>query len=243
MDLQIRKSKTNEKISRKLIGKFQEATENTNFRKIWENEQMEFDEKYTTWSRSAVEILKAACTRRKGSKAERKEIRIMRRKRKELKKCMIDEKNRNTYMIHQRRRDIIQQHIIKAMKVESGKKVEKVAKEIMNKGIFNRAAYWDFMKAIPKKRIVKGTAVNDKDGKRIDEPAKVKERYAEYFKELLTVRKARNEDERRVEETVDRCFDAMRKKAEQIPIEPMTDKEYEEMKQSLKKDKAQDKEG
>ena len=167
----------------------------------------------------------------------------MRRKRKELRKSMSEEENKDIQMIYRRRRGMIQQHIIKAKKIEAGERVKTIAKEIMNKGIFNRTAYWDFMKGIPKKRIVKGTAVNDKDGKRIDDPTKIKERYEEYFKELLAVKKATNEDERRIEDTVERCFEAMRRKAAEIPIDPVTDEEYEEMKNSLKKDKSQDKEG
>ncbi len=94
---------------------------------------------------------------------------------------MNKEKNKDIQMSYRRRRGMIQQHIIKAMKIESSNRVKRIAKEIMDKGIFSRTAYWDFMKSIPKKRIVKGTAVNDKDGKRIEEPLKVKETYKEYF--------------------------------------------------------------
>ena len=57
---------------------------------------------------------------------------------------------------------MIQQHIIKKQKLESKQKVIQVAGEITSKGIFNRNAYWDFMKRMKRNNNIKGTAVNDK---------------------------------------------------------------------------------
>ena len=94
-----------------------------------------------------------------------------------------------------------------------------------------------------KKRTIKGTAVNDKDDKRIDDPAKIKDRYLQYFQELLSVRKAVNDEEKMVEETVDKCIEAMEKTALKLEIAPVTDQEYETMKKSLKKRKANDADG
>ena len=45
------------------------------------------------------------------------------------------------------------------------------------------------------------------------------------------------------EETVDRCIELMENKAQQMEIAPVTDEEYEDMKSSLKKRKANDAEG
>ena len=60
---------------------------------------------------------------------------------------------------------------------------------------------------------------------------------------ILTTRKAETEEEKKVEETVNRCIEAMELKSKTIEIEPMTDKEYEDMKMSLQKNKAVDMQG
>ena len=139
---------------------------------------------------------------------------------------------------------MIQHHIISRNQQEKKQKVIQVANEIMEKGMFNRGAYWEFMKKVKSRnRMIKGRAINDEDGNRLDEPEKIRNRYAEYYKELLTTRKAVTEDERKIEEMVDRCIEAMKKKAEEIPIQPITNKEYEEMKKSLKTKKAPDLQG
>ena len=156
---------------------------------------------------------------------------------------MNDETDKNKRKIIQRRRNLIQQHIIQATKRNGKDKVVAVAKSIKDKGLFNRAAYWEFMKTMRRKRVIKGAAVNDEEGKRIDDPEKIKDRYQQYFKNLLTVREAINKDEKMVEDTVDRCIEAMEELAQQIEIAPVTDEEHETMKKSLKKEKATDAEG
>ena len=139
---------------------------------------------------------------------------------------------------------MIQHHIIRRNQQEKKQKVIQVANEIMGKGIFNRGAYWDFMRKLNnKKRVIKGRAINDENGNRLNEPEKIKKRYAEYYKELLTTRKAVTNDERKVEELVDRCIETMKRKAEEIQIQPITNKEYEAMKKSLKTKKAPDLQG
>ena len=47
-------------------------------------------------------------------------------------------------------------------------------------------------------RVIKGRAINDEDGNRLDEPEKIRNRYAEYYKDLLTTRKAVTDDERKI---------------------------------------------
>ena len=223
---------------------FTEATENTNLTHIWEKESNNnAQEKYTSWSKETMNIVRTTCKKNKKQKRERKEIRIMRRKRKKLKDQLRKEKSSKAKDILKIRREMIQRHIVRSQMKESERKVTSVAKKIMEKGIFNRAAYWDFMKSVSNKRTVKGAAVNDADGKRIDEPAKIKGRYREYFEELLTIRKAETDEEKTFEITVDKCIEAMQKKAEKLEIQPVTDAEYEDMKKSLKKDKAPDMDG
>ena len=97
----------------------------------------------------------------------------MRRKRKSLKDQFRKENNKEKRDILKRRRKMIMQHIVQAQKKESKQRVTSVAKKIMEKGVFNRAAYWDFMKSMTKNRKVKGTAVNDANGKRIDDTSKI----------------------------------------------------------------------
>ena len=140
---------------------------------------------------------------------------------------------------------MIRQHITHNMKKESKRKAIKTAMKIKSKGVFNGTAYWEFKKSIDKPKKIKGTSINDKNGKRIDDPVKVKERYQEFYKELLTTRKPDNEEEEKLEKIVNKCIETMEKRSEDIEIEPMTDEEYDDMKNSLnkKKNKAADMQG
>ena len=72
---------------------------------------------------------------------------------------------------------------------------------------------------------VKGKSINNKDGHREDNPTKIKEVYADFYKELLTTKKATTEDEKVVEETVNKCIQAMIKKSEEAKIDPVTEAE------------------
>ena len=87
-----------------------------------------------------------------------------------------------------------------------------------------------------KKKYIKGRSVNDKEGNRVDDPVKVKERYKEFYSELLTTKEAETDDERKIEAVVNKCIAQMMMNAEDIKIKPMTDREYEEMKKSICRD-------
>ena len=244
LNLILTKSTDEPRIDRKKFEKFQEKTEDTNLIEIWNGaEQENIQEKYTPWSKRVYQIALATCPQKQKKNVEKKEVKIMRRKRRILKIQMRNESKKDIRDIIQKRRKMIQQHIIQAKRKNNKEKVKAVAMNIKNKGIFNRTAYWDFMRSMRKKRTIKGTAVNDKDGKRIDDPAKVKDRYLQYFKDLLSVRKAENDEEKMVEESVDKCIAAMEKTSLNLEIAPVTDVEYEIMKKSLKKQKANDADG
>ena len=133
----------------------------------------------------------------------------------ELKLQMKKEGDQKKRELINRRRKMIKHHIIRRKQQENKQKVIEIANEIMGKGTFNRGAYWEFMRKVKtKKRAITGRAINDKDGKRLDEPEKIKNRYAEFYKELLTTKKAETNDERKIEEVVDKCLEAIKKKAE-----------------------------
>ena len=94
-----------------------------------------------------------------------------------------------------------------------------------------------------KPKPIKGRSVNNKSGVREDEPGKVKKVYEEFYRDLLKVKEAETEEEKKVEEVIDRCVEAMEKKAKHSEIEEATKEEYEEMKEKLKKGKAPDCQG
>ena len=245
INIQIESNKDEEiKISRNNMENFEEATQKSNLQQIWEqNKDLKPEEKYTKWNDKVIEILRATCGKKKKKRKERKEIRIMRQKRKMLKVERRKENKQTKRSILKRRRDMIQHHIIRNIKRDSGEKTIKTARKIMNKGVFNGTAYWEFKKSMHKPTKIKGTSVDDKDGKRVDEPEKVKEVYKEFYKDLLTTKKAETEEEIKVEKTVNKCIEAMEELKEHIEIELMTDEEYENMKNSLKKEKAPDMQG
>ena len=176
---------------------FKEATENSRLTEmLMVNQKEDLKDIYKKWNDETVKIMKETCEQRKKKRKEGKELRIMRRKRKELKQQLDTERNQEKKMLIRRRREMIQHHITNKQKFESKQKVVKVAGEIMSKGIFNRNAYWDFMKQMKKNKNIRGTSINDKHGKRIDDPIRIKERYKEFYQELLTTREAKTEDER-----------------------------------------------
>ena len=168
----------------------------------------------------------------------------MRQKRRSLKEQIKTERNKQRRDTLSRRRKTIQQHIVRRRRYDNKQKVISVAEDILKKGIFNRTAYWDFARGMKgKKKYIKGRSVNDKEGNRVDDPVKVKERYKEFYSELLTTKEAETDDERKIEAVVNKCIAQMMMNAGDIKIKPMTDREYEEMKKSLKKKKAPDMQG
>ena len=232
------------RISRKKMEKFTEATENTQLTHIVQNSEKPVNEIYKQWNDETLNIVKQVCGRKKKSKNELKEIRLMRQKRRRLKEQMKKERNMQKRIILDRRRKMIQQHIVRRRRYDNKQKVITIANDILNKGIFNRTAYWDFSRAMKgKKKYIKGRSVNDKEGNRLDDPVKVKERYKEFYRDLLTTKEAETEDERKIEAIVNKCIAQMMLNTEDVKIQPMTDEEYEEMKKSLKKNKSPDMQG
>ena len=243
MNMAIKENEEEMKINRKKMDKFKNATDNSHLTELVQNGS-NIHQFYKQWSESTLNIMKSTCGQRRKAKIEPKEIRVMRRKRKTLKDQMIKSKNLKEKQLLNRRRKMIQQHIVRKRKVNNRKQIFQVARNIKDKGIFNRTAYWDFMKAMKgKRKFIKGRAINDKEGNRIDDPEKVKERYREFYAELLTTKEPETNEEREVEELVNKCIENMLLKAQNIDIEPVTDEEYNNMKLSLRKNKAPDQQG
>ena len=184
LNLQIQARGEEIKINRKKIAKFKETTEKTQLLELIKTEQnKDLKETYTKWNEKIIEIVRTTCAENKNKKRQIKEIRIMRRKRTELKKQLKKEKDRRKREFIKKRRKVIQQHIVRRNQKEKKQKVVQVANEIMGKGMFNRGAYWDFMKKIKsRKTVIKGRSINDENGNRLTEPEKIKNRYAQFYK-------------------------------------------------------------
>ena len=95
LNLQIRARGEEIKINRKKIAKFKETTEKTQLLELIKTEQnKDLKETYTKWNEKIVEIVRTTCAENRNKKMQIKEIRIMRRKRTELKKQLKKEKDR-----------------------------------------------------------------------------------------------------------------------------------------------------
>ena len=167
----------------------------------------------------------------------------MERKRRILKEQLDKEKNKRKRLIIKKRREMLQNHIIKSKINEEKQRIKASTERIMAKGIFNGNAYWDYRKSLGGCNKIRGKSINNKNGEREDDPDRIKKVYKDFYEELLKTEKANDDEGKRIEESVDRCIETMKRKAEKIQIKPVTKEEYEEMKKNLKKHKAPDIQG
>ena len=240
MNLDIRREVKEERIvvNEKNMEKFKMETETGHYNEIWEDKQLTTQEKYTKWNQEVITTAKKICKQKQKQKTEMKETKILRQQRKRLKKQIQKEKKKRIRKIIKRRRLMIKDHIVKIKEEEKYDKVTGVAESILKKGMFNPNAYWEFRRKMKSKKGIEGKSINDSEGKREDNPEKIKKIYRDYFEELLKIKEAQTETEKETEEIINRCIEAMREIAEKEPIQEVTKKEYEEMKSKLKKQKS-----
>ena len=108
MDLQLQTKNEETKISRKKITKFKETTEKTQLLELITTDQSNnLKEIYSKWNEKIIEIVRRTCGEKNTKKREIKEIRVMRRKRTELKIQMKKEKDQRKRELIKRRRKMI----------------------------------------------------------------------------------------------------------------------------------------
>ena len=97
---------------------------------------------------------------------------------------------------------LLDEQIKKENRDQFKKKINKVVTRLQGKNRINSAGMWEIMKKMKRKKEEPPTAIKSKDGKVIEEPEQIKERYLEHFTEILKNTPAETEEEKRQEEFI-----------------------------------------
>ena len=94
---------------------------------------------------------------------------------------------------------MIDEEIEKERKVQFGNKIGKIVGQLRSSKGINGPNMWDSLKKIKRRKAEPAAAIKDKEGKIIEDPENIRDRYLEHFSELLTPVEASSEEERKQE--------------------------------------------
>ena len=85
-------------------------------------------------------------------------------------------------------------------------KIDKVVAKLRGKRGVNIGSMWDVMKQVKRKKEEPPTAIKSKEGKILEDPELIKDRYIEHFCEILENVPAETEEERKQEDFINNVF-------------------------------------
>ena len=220
---------------------FHQKTCTTNLQSIWQTSASP-KEKYSAWNKEVTKIAESVYVKKKKKKKEMKAIRMLKRRKKEI-KAKFKEATTEEKGIYIRRKHLINDHIETHMKEENKRRTIKVANRIKSERGFDGGAFWEFRRQRSGRRKEAAKAMKNEDGKVTENPDEIKEIYKNFYQKLLSGREMTTDGGKQIEEMVDKYTEELIKKAAREPIQPFTEEEYEEMKKSLKNRKAPDSQG
>ena len=146
--------------------------------KIWKEDE-DLQEKYERWDRLVKEIKEKYETRKKKNKG-RKVYRQLRRCIREIKK---DKHNRD---IAEKRIAILKEEIINEEKASFASKINRTVEELKKEGrAVDQGAFWKLKNKMEVKKKEQKTAIKDGSGKILEDEDSIKQRYQEFYTDLL----------------------------------------------------------
>ena len=158
--------------------KYREHLTKIGISKIWK-EDGDLQEKYERWDRLVKEIKEKYETRKKKNKG-RKVSRQLRRCIREIKK---DKHNRD---IAETRIAILKEEIINEEKASFASKINRTVEELKKEGgAVDQGAFWKLKNKMEVKKKEQKTAIKDGSGKILEDEDSIKQRYQEFYTDLL----------------------------------------------------------
>ena len=125
----------------------------------------------------------------------------------------------------------LKEHITEKYKEVRSKRINRIAQEI-RENVDNGGKIWEVKRRLEKKVQTPYSITNTK-GIKLDHRLDIKEEYTKYYKKLLKTREPDNESEKIIEEKVNKKFQEIMRKTNQI--ESITDKIVKKAIAKLKK--------
>ena len=197
--------------------KFRELLGDTPFQKILGDTELDFNERYNTWSKMVVQAYEKAGKEVKQRKNRTKEERLLQNKYKELRR-------------HQRQKgeDLREEinNIREEILAAEGRQINRRAINVVQHmkkagGSIDSARFWEVHKKLSNRRKEpEAVAIKDKEGVRVDEHGKVRDVYKEFYTKLLTPQQSRTEQEKNRERRIATHLDSILGEAQtQDPME------------------------
>jgi hypothetical protein len=174
-----------------------------------------FEELYKEWKCEVDSIIERNKVQVKANNP-RRNIRLLIKKKKSLKKKAKNSNHQKRITIKAALKDI-EQEIEKERKEQFGNKISKVVDKLRSSKGINGPNMWDVLRKVKKRKEEPAVSIKSKEGQVLEDPEEIKQRYLEYFGELLKPVEARNEEEREQEEIVEKTFKKVMEKAEEEP--------------------------
>ena len=228
--------------------KFQRLCNSSKISQIINNEE-NIQDQYTKWSKRVKEI-KERCekkVKRKNNDANTKWNRIMRRIERTIRKAMKKRKynkySKEEQDIAKARLELIRFHIEEENKRRNKDRIDKTMQEIKEQGGVNGETFWKFKKKFQRRQEEHMSMVYSKNGERIEDREGIKERYREFYKELLKTKESKTEREREIEERVNQDASRIVETGLKMKQRKISIQDLETVKKQLKRKKAKDRDG
>ena len=148
--------------------------------------------------------------------------------------------SRESKEIRAKRLNIIDQHIRQEEKSLQASKISKVIQDLKTKGGVHGPSFWEVRRKILGRREEIPYAIEDEKGNLIESEKEIVERYASYYKDLLTTTMPSSDQERYIEDQVNAKFEDLKAEANKQLPQQISLEEIAEATKSLKKKKAAD---
>ena len=193
---------------------------------------------YKEWKDKVNEIWKRNTTRVK-KKNPRKNIKKIIQIKKQLKKDLKKVNNSKRRIIVARIK-LLDEQIDKERRMQFQNKIGKVVDKLRSEKGINGPNMWNVVSKLKRRKPSPPTAIKDKNGKILEDPEKIKTRYLEHFRDLLSPAASTTEQEKQQEDLVNLAFQNILDMASKQPTKLTTREEVEIAMKKLKRKKCKD---
>ena len=227
-------------LTKKGMSKVSQEMNHRKLSNIWKKDQP-FEETFDEWKDEVNKIAEKNKIKVK-KQNKRKNIKILIRAKKMLRQEAKAATKEERYKLVARIK-MVEEEIEREDQKQYHSKLTKVVDKLQGKKGLNIPNMWDIMKKLKKKKEEPPTAIKSKDGKIVEDPESIKERYLEHFKEILKNKPAETDKEKKQEELIELAFSNIMEIAENKPTVLTTREEICAAVKELKRNKCKDKTG
>ena len=205
----------------------------------------ELQESYTAWSRKVQEI-KKRCTKtiKYKNRASSHDIRTLLKIEREIKRSLKDKRySQEDKILAKLRIEKIKIHIQQEKRGKHMEKISRIIQEIKEQGGVNGETFWKFKKKFQRKKTEELSMVYNAEGERVEDKEQIKETFAKFYKNLLQVKKATTEEEKKIEIRVCENSKQLIKAGLGRVQRDITQEDIRLVKKQLKRKKAKDSDG